>query len=74
MKAYFNNDGTYTQDAKNAPILVDNIPIGFISEVNQEQVTCYLWDRFVRKVEGLRNGNPFEKEFRAIGIETKMKT
>lgn len=70
MIVYFDNDGTYKQDAVKAPVLVDNKPIGFISEVNEDRVTCYLWDRYVRKVEGLSYGNPFATEFRSISIET----
>ena len=69
MIVYFNNDGTYKQDAVKAPVLVDDKPIGFISEVNEERVTCYLWDRYVSKVEGLPNGNPMGREFRAISVE-----
>ena len=70
MIVYFKNDGTYKQDAVNTPILVNDKPIGFIHEVNEEFITCYLWDRYVKKVEGLRNGVPFEVEFRSISIET----
>ena len=69
MIIYFDNDGTYGQDAINAPILVDNKPIGFISEVNEKCIKCYLWDRYVRKVEGLRNGNLLERELRSISVE-----
>lgn len=69
MVVYFDNDGTYNQDAVKAPVVVNDKPIGFISEVNEERVTCYLWDRYVKKVEGLRNGIPFETEFRSISIE-----
>ena len=70
MIVYFNNDGTYKQDAVKAPVLVNDKPIGFISEVNEECVMCYLWDRYVSKVEGLKSGKPFEREFRSISIET----
>lgn len=69
MVIYFNNDGTYKQESVNALVLVDDKPIGFISEVNEERVTCYLWDRYISKVECFRNGNPFEREFCALSIE-----
>lgn len=72
MTIYFNNDGTYKEDALNAPVLVNDKPIGFISEVTEERVTCYLWDRYVRKVEGLRNGNPREREFHSISVEVSQ--
>lgn len=72
MVVYFNNDGTYKEDALNAPVLVNDKPIGFISEVTEERVTCYLWDRYARKVEGLRNGDPREREFRSISVEVSQ--
>lgn len=69
MVVYFDNDGTYKQDAVKAPVIVNDKPIGFISEVNEKRITCHLWDRYVRKAEGLRNGIPFETELRSISIE-----
>ena len=69
MVVYFDNDGTYKEDAIKAPVVVNDKPIGFISEVNEERVTCYLWDRYVKKVEGLHKGIPYETEFRCISIE-----
>lgn len=72
MVVYFDNDGTYKQGAVKAPVVVNDKPIGFISEVNEERVTCYLWDRYVRKVEGYSNNgsNPLEIKFHCISIET----
>lgn len=69
MTIYFNNDGAYKENALNAPVLVNDKPIGFISEVNEERVTCYLWDRYVRKLERMKDGFPFETEFHAISVE-----
>lgn len=47
MEVYFNNDGSYGQGAVYAPVLVNDKPIGFVSEVTLERVTCYLWDKFI---------------------------
>lgn len=47
MKIYFDNDGSYDQGAINTPILVNGKPIGFISGVTEEYVTCYLFDMFI---------------------------
>jgi hypothetical protein len=47
MKVYFDNDGSYGQNAVHIPVIVNEKPIGFVSEVNHECVTCILWDRFV---------------------------
>lgn len=69
MVIYFDNDGTYKEDAVKAPVLVNDKPIGFISEVNEKRVTCYLWDRYVKKLERMKDGYSFTTEFYAISIE-----
>lgn len=47
MKVHFDNDGSYGQNAVHIPVVVNGKPIGFVSEVNQEHVTCILWDKFI---------------------------
>lgn len=68
MVVYFDNDGSYSQDAVNIPVLVNGKPIGFVSEVNQERVTCYLWDRFVSREQPLFNMSSSEQEIHSISI------
>ena len=69
MMIWFANDGSYGQDAVNIPILVNNKPIGFVSEVTEERVICYLWDRFVGKEQVGYNAFSKEQNIRAISIE-----
>ena len=69
MVVYFDNDGTYKEDDVKAPVVVNDKPIGFISEVSEERVTCYLWDIYVRKVEKKKNGFPVDTEVHSISIE-----
>ena len=70
MVVYFDNDGTYAKDAEKHPILVNDKPIGFISEVNEERVTCYLWDDYVYKIKRIDAdaGNVGKRKFYGIGI------
>lgn len=68
MIVYFNNDGLYGQGAVNIPVLVNNVPIGFVSEVTKERVTCYLWDRFVGKEQIGHNMYTTEQNIRSISI------
>ena len=49
MEVYFKNNGSYGQSAVKTPIVVNGKPIGFIYEVNEERVTCYLWDRYIHE-------------------------
>lgn len=51
MEVYFKNDGSYGESAVNIPVTVDNMPVGFVSKVNEEYVTCCLWDRYIIKEE-----------------------
>lgn len=69
MMVWFANDGSYGQGAVNIPILVNNKPIGFVSEVTEERVICYLWDRFVSKEQVGYNAFSKEQNIRAISIE-----
>lgn len=65
---YFENDGSYGQDAAKRPILVNEKPIGFIYEVTEELVTCYLFDIFVHKEIFAINVFSKEQDIRAISI------
>lgn len=68
MEVYFKNDGSYGQSAVKVPIIVNGKPIGFICEVTEELVTCYLWDRYIRKeVLGIHFSG--EIDISSIGIE-----
>ena len=68
MEIYFENDGSYGQNAVHIPVTVNGKPIGFVSEVSQERVTCYLWDRFVGR-EQIGFCLSDAQDIRAIRIE-----
>ena len=51
MEVYFKNDGSYGESAVNIPVTVNNMPVGFVLEVNEGCVTCCLWDRHIIKEE-----------------------
>ena len=71
MKVYFNNDGRYGQDAVNIPVTVNNVPVGFVCEVNEERVTCYLWERYISEKQfGVRMSGEFQDIYE-IGISTE---
>ena len=69
MEVYFNNDGSYGQEAVHIPVTVNGKPIGFVSEVTEERVTCYLWDRFIKKEQIGYRACSKEQDIRAINIE-----
>nr|DAT55716.1 MAG TPA: hypothetical protein [Caudoviricetes sp.] len=70
MEAYFKNDGSYGESAVNIPVTINNIPIGFVSEVNEECVTCCLWDRYIIKEQLGLDLYSKEHYIRTIGFET----
>lgn len=74
MEVYFNNDGSYGQGAVNIPVLVNGKPIGFVSEVTEERVTCYLWDRFICTELYQVNITKKEQDIRSIAINNDLKT
>ena len=69
MEVYFRNDGSYGQKAVKIPVIANGKPIGFVSEVTEERVTCYLWDRFIQKDQICFNAFSREQDIRAISIE-----
>lgn len=68
MLIYFENDGLYGQNAVNIPVLVNGKPIGFVFAVDQERVTCYLWDRFISKEQIGFNMCTTEQDICSISI------
>lgn len=72
MKVYFKNDGFMKKSAVNIPITVNNIPVGFVSEVDEEYVICCLWDRYIVKEQKEQIGYNLcskEQDIRSIGFE-----
>lgn len=69
MEVYFKNDGSYGESAINIPVTIDSRPVGFVSEVNEGCVTCYLWDRYIIKEQIGLNLCSKEQNVRSIGFE-----
>lgn len=70
MEIFFNNDGSYGQSALHIPVLFNGCPIGFVSSVTAEKVTCYLWDRFITREQiGCNFGD--EQDIISIGVKMK---
>lgn len=63
MEIYFKNDGSYGKSA------VNNMPVGFVSEVDEERVTCCLWDRYIIKEQIGYNLCSKEQDIHSIGFE-----
>lgn len=70
MVVYFGNNGSYGQSAVGIPVLADGVPIGFVSEVNEENVICYIWDRFVCREQIGMNLLSKEQDIHSIEILT----
>lgn len=68
MIVYFDNDGLYGQNAVNIPVLVNGKPIGFVFKVDQERVTCYLWDGFISKEQIGFNMSTTEQDICSISV------
>ena len=70
MEVYFKNDGSYGESAVNIPVTVNNMPVGFVSKVNEEYVTCCLWGRYIIKEQIGYNLCSKEQNIRSIGFQT----
>lgn len=69
MEVYFKNDGSYGKSAVNIPVTVNNMPVGFVSEVDEERVTCCLFDRYIVKKQIGYNLCSKEQNIYSIGFE-----
>ena len=67
MLIYFENDGSYGQNAVYRRVIANHNAIGFIQEVNDEYVVCNIFDKFVVK-EQFGISVTDEQDIRAIGI------
>ena len=47
MKAIFENIYGVTEESINAPFIVDGVPMGIITEANEQTFTILIWDRFI---------------------------
>lgn len=70
MEIYFKNDGSYDQRAVKIPVFMNGTPIGWITEVTPERVTCYLWDRFIKREPFGYNSNGAQN-IGSISVELK---
>lgn len=71
MEVYFKNDGFYGESAINIPVTINSRPVGFVSEVNEGYVTCYLFDRYIIKEQIGYNLCSKEQDIHSIGFEIK---
>ena len=55
MRAIFNNTLHLNKTAVNVPFMIEQTPIGIVTEVNEETYTVEIWDKFVGCE--LMNGN-----------------
>lgn len=69
MGVYFENDGSYGKSAVNIPVTVNNMPVSFVSEVDEERVTCCLWDRYIIKEQIGYNLCSKEQDIHSIGFQ-----
>lgn len=49
MDMSFANDGFYTEENINTPILVDGVPVGIITNVDDKLVYGVIWDRYLSR-------------------------
>lgn len=49
MDVSFANDGFYTEENINTPILVEGVPVGIITNVDDKLVYGIIWDRYLSR-------------------------
>lgn len=49
MDISFSNDGFYTEENINTPILIEGVPVGAITNVDAKLVYGVIWDRYLSR-------------------------
>lgn len=53
MKISFENRFNYNENMIGTPIIKDNIPVGYISDVNEKEITGFIWDKYMPIITNL---------------------
>lgn len=64
------NDGRFGKDVVNRPFLINEFPIGFVSDVTKECVVCEIFDNYFIADQVCFNAFSEEQDIRAIGFKT----
>lgn len=49
MEILYNNDGFYTKEHINMPIVIEGVCAGLITDVDKDHVHGVIWDKFVSR-------------------------
>lgn len=70
MQIYFKNDGSYGQKAVGIPITVNDVPVGYVCEVNQDYVVLNIWDKYIIEERIGLNMSTTEQDICSIILNT----
>lgn len=68
MKIMISNDGRFGKGAINRPFLINEFPIGFVSDVTEACVICEIFDKYFLADQMGFNAFSDEQDIRAVGF------
>lgn len=71
MKIKLENIFGITKEQINIPLIIEEIPMGVVTDVTNEEVTVLLWDRFITMDSDI-NFNNKEEKITAIHIKREF--
>lgn len=72
MKIELENIFGINEDQINIPFIVEDVPVGVVTDVTDKMITVLLWDRFVTVDKSISFDSPSDNKVVAIHIKHKM--
>lgn len=72
MKIILENTFGIGKDQINIPLVVEDIPMGVVTDVTDENIYILLWDRFITVDTSMNFDKPEDSKITAIQIKHKM--
>lgn len=72
MKIILENTFGISKDQINIPLIVEDIPMGVVTDVTDDNIYVLLWDRFLTVDNAMNSDEPKDSKITAIRIQHKM--
>lgn len=72
MKIILENTFGISKDQINIPLIIEDIPMGVVTDVTDDNIYVLLWDRFLTVDNAMNSDESKDSKITAIRIQHKM--
>lgn len=73
IKIIIENKYRIPKTAEKMPVLINDIPVGYISFITEEEITCYIWDDCFDYEVSYKDGQMYDVIGIILGIDNQNK-